>query len=79
MIDVGNPGGPLRDDDPRSQQSDAPDLRKPTFLETMLLVVLAQQDCICARLRVEPVELQQAVVTKFAQAGVEIPEGLVIA
>lgn len=55
-----------------------PELRKATFLETMLLVVLAQQDCLCARLRVEPDELQEAVRTKFAQAGVALPAGLVL-
>lgn len=53
--------------------------RPATFIETMLLVILAQQDCLLARLRVEPDELREAVATKFAQAGCDLPPGLTIA
>lgn len=59
----------------------APDVKMPLFGESpagvALLCVLGALDCVMARLRVDQTELQEAVMRKFEQAGVKMPEGLV--
>lgn len=60
-------------------ESAEPQRRQPTFLETLLVLVLAQNECLLARARVTDEEMQDAIRKGFQAVGLAMPDFLTLA